>query len=125
MHPEGAHAARLIRSGAASYLNKSRPVSELLEAIRRVVVLGRYVVPELDERVRAKGSDPDDGPARLSEREHQIFLQLVDGLSPADVGNNLSLASSTVSTHIRRIKDKLEVETVAQMVHLAVKWGLR
>lgn len=124
MHPEGPQVARLRRAGAAAYLSKTRPVEELLESIRWVGATGHYAPP--GQAGREEGApEPEVTSSRLSARELQIFLLLVDGRSPTDIGHTLGLASSTVSTLIRRIKTKLEVETVPEFVRLAMRWGMR
>ena len=60
---------------------------------------------------------------QLSDREYEIFQLLAQGKTTADIGEELILAKTTVSTYRRRILDKLEVENLAELMDLATKYG--
>ncbi len=124
MYPEDQYGLRLLSMGAWAYLSKDRPPEELLDAIRRVASGRRYITDSLAELAaspqRAQGPRHD----QLTDREYQVFLLLFHGKSPAMVCEELKLMPSTVSTHIKAIKAKLGVQTLAEIVHYAFRAGI-
>lgn len=124
MHPEDRLAVRLLRSGASGFINKSRPPTEVIDAIRKVSSGGRYVPPAVGELLL-------DGPASagpkhetLTDREYQVFLLILEGRDPSDIAIALHLSPSTVSTHLRRIKEKLGTRTTADIIRYGFRTGL-
>jgi two-component system invasion response regulator UvrY len=69
-------------------------------------------------------SGADNPLEQLSEREFEVFVQLARGQSVNQVAENLSLAPSTVGTHLYNIKQKLAVQNQAEMTLLAVRSGV-
>jgi len=70
---------------------------------------------------------PDDEKLphlKLSSREHQVFSLIIEGHSVTDIASQLDLTASTVSNHLRAIKEKLSAPTVAAIVHYAHRAGL-
>jgi DNA-binding NarL/FixJ family response regulator len=124
MHPEDRYAVRLLRGGAAAYINKARPPTEVLEAIRKAAQGGRYVTQSVGELLLEGGGEGIQPHETLTDREYQIFLLLLEGKAPSDIAKQLFLSMSTVSTHIRRVKDKLGAESSADLVRYAFRAGL-
>ena len=60
----------------------------------------------------------------LSEREYEVFQLLTAGKSNTEISELLFLAKTTVSTHRRRIMDKLDVEDLAGLVKVAMQYDL-
>lgn len=125
MYPENQHGLQLLREGASAYLSKQRPPEELIDAIHRVAHGGTYLTDTLAQRA-LEGSAAREAPPHttFSPREHQVFLLLLQGRSASDIAAELDLHTSTVSNNLRRIKDKLGVNTVADIIHYAHRQGL-
>ena len=70
MHPEDQYAVRLLRAGAAGYLNKEGAAEQLVEAIRKVAAGGKYVSPALAETLVVSLGVDSKGPLHetLSDR---------------------------------------------------------
>lgn len=117
MHPEEQFARRALVGGAAAYVSKERPPGELVVAIRAAMRGETAAAVAPDEVSAAPHSS-------LSEREHQVFMLMVGGRTVSDIAAELDLHSSTVSNHLARIKKKLGVSTVAEMVAYAFAEGL-
>lgn len=116
MHPEEQFARRALAGGAAAYVSKDHPPAVLIDAVRRA---GRG---EVDPRPAV---EPTEAPHRtLTRRENQIFLRMVNGLTVAEVAAELDVHSSTVSNHLAKVRAKLGVSTVAEMVRYAVQHDL-
>ena len=66
----------------------------------------------------------ETSPHRLTARETEVLAALTQGLSNTQIGRKLGVSARTVSTHIERILDKLDVPTRAAAASIAVHMGL-
>ena len=121
MHGEQQYAARVLRAGAAGYLNKDSAAEALLGALRKVAAGGMHI-PE----AAAAGLISSDKPAHaaLSDREFEVLRLLVEGLGPTDIAERLHLSVKTVSTHKTRILEKLDLGSTAELVRYALEQKL-
>lgn len=126
VHPEEQFAVRALRAGAAGYLMKDRTANELVAAIHRVHRGGRYVSPDLAERlVQELQPSADKSPhERLTDREYEILLKIGGGLSVKDIAEQLSLSPKTVSTYRARIIEKSGLSTNAEMIRYVIENNL-
>jgi DNA-binding NarL/FixJ family response regulator len=116
MHPESQFKRRVLREGAAAYISKERPPADLIDAIRRAVT---GATPEPDAALA-------EAPPHtlLTQREHQVFSLLILGRQVADIAAELDVHSCTVSNHLARIRARLGVKTVVEIIHYAYAEGL-
>jgi two-component system, NarL family, invasion response regulator UvrY len=116
-------AVRALRAGASAYLTKASAPEELVRAVRKVVDGGRYVGPELAERLAALVTeDVDTTPHdKLSDREYQVFRMLASGRTVTQAGEELNLSGKTISTYRARILEKLGLHTNADLTIYAVR----
>jgi len=126
MHKEEQFAVRALKVGASGYLTKDCAPEQLAQAIRRVVAGGKYITPAVaDALANAIIPAPLETPHKLlSNREFQIFRMLVSGKSVNEIAQELCLSANTVSTHKRRLMNKLGVDNNASLVRYAVKHQL-
>jgi DNA-binding NarL/FixJ family response regulator len=126
MHSEPQVVSRALNAGAGGYLSKeTNDPGRLLTAIRRVASGGRYVDPEMAERVLFEAGDATDLPHKsLSKREFEIFMLLAQGLGVNRIAVMLDISSKTVSTHKARLMEKLDANTNADLVRYALTNGL-
>jgi len=125
MYPEEQYALQLIHAGAAAYLSKASPPEALLDAIRRAAAGDTSASPAALRKLRLRIPDEEKLPhMKLSSREHQVFSLIIEGNSVTDIASQLDLTASTVSNHLRGIKEKLDAPTVAAIVRYAHRAGL-
>ncbi|APR78209.1 DNA-binding response regulator, LuxR family protein [Minicystis rosea] len=123
MYADASYVRATLSAGAAGYLSKDASEEELLTAIR-AVSQGRLYAPR-DAAAPGRGAEPAAAlHASFSAREHQIFTLLFQGRSVTEIAAELDLTVSTVSTHIGKIKVKLGVRNVAEIVGYAHRVGL-
>jgi DNA-binding NarL/FixJ family response regulator len=119
MYSEEQHARQTVELGAAGYVSKDRAEDELISAIRSVAH-GRLHV----QRSVAPARSASAARGEVSGREHQIVMLLVQGRTVTEIASELDVAVSTVSTYIGRIKIKLGLRTVGEIVGYAYRMGL-
>lgn len=126
MHPEDQFAVRLLKAGAAGYLTKESAGEELVGAIKKVVGGGRYISPSLAERMASYlAIDVRQAPhERLSDREFLILRLIGSGKQVGQIGKELCLSVSTISTYRKRILEKMDLKNNAELTHYAVQKGL-
>ncbi len=122
VHPEGELAMRVIKAGAAGYLNKDIAPEELTEAIRRVVGGKKYVSAALGELLATSlemGSEPPH--ASLSDREYQVLRLIASGKTVSEIAGEIAISVKTVSTYRARILEKMSMRTNAELTHYAIR----
>ena len=126
MHPEENYARRVMRSGAAGYLNKEAAPELLITAIRKVASGGRFVSPGLAELLAIDlAEDGTESPhERLSAREFEVFERIVRGESVSQIAADLHLSPKTISTHRSRILQKMDLRNNADLIRYAIDQGL-
>jgi two-component system invasion response regulator UvrY len=69
--------------------------------------------------------DGDQNPLeKLSPREFEVFVQLAKGQSVLQISETLNLSSSTVGTHLYKLKQKLQLANQSEITLLAMRHGL-
>lgn len=118
MHPEDRFAIRALKEGASGYLTKETAPDELPLAIRKAASGRKYISTSLAEKLADDlQSDTSALPHELlSEREYEVFLMIGSGKTVSQIADELSLSVATVSTHRRRILEKMHLLTNADIV---------
>ncbi len=125
MYDESSHAVRVLRSGAMGFLSKDRPPKEVLDAIRKVYRGGRYITPTLAEYLFERDIDLKKDPHQtMSDREYEVFILLGKGMKPIEIAAQLNLGYSTITTYVHRIKSKLSVHSIGEIVQYAFRHRL-
>ena len=125
MYNEDSHALPFLRAGASAFLSKKRSSVELIKAIRKVHKGGRYITRELSELIFNSGIDIEQSLENsFSDRELQVIRDLVEGLLSVQIAEKMNISASTVNTHVQRIKEKLGVKTIVEIVRYAERNGL-
>lgn len=124
MYAEEQYAVPVMRAGAAAYLSKDRPGEDLLAAIRKAAAGGTYVTETVAEQVlRAPEKGQKLPHETLTAREYQIFTLIVHGSTVSEIAAELDLTAGTVSGHLQKVKTKLGVHSVAEIVSYAHRMG--
>jgi len=125
MHAEEQYAVRAFKTGASGYINKASSGEELRQAILKIINGGQYVGPALAEKMVLQLSQPAKVPHEsLSNRELEVLCSIASGKTVKEIAVNLSLSDKTISTYRRRILDKMDMRTNAELTHYAIRNGL-
>ena len=121
--PEDQYAIRMLKAGADGYLNKGRPPSAVIEAIRKLGRGRKYVSKELAEAMLLNFDNSNNAP-HLSDREYEVLNLFASGLGMTQIAERLSLSVKTVSTYRCRLLEKLNLHNNAELMRYAFKEGL-
>lgn len=113
-----------ICAGASGYLLKKTPPAKILEAIQEINDGGAPMTATIARKVLSvfqSNSPPPSVNYQLSEREREVLAGLVRGFSYKMIADQCSISIDTVRSHIRHIYEKLQVNSKAQAITLAMK----
>lgn len=124
MHNAGKIVAAALKAGADGYLTKDSDPDRLVDVIRTVAGGGKYIDPLMAQSLIFGEVQEKQAHEYLSEREFQIFLMIVAGKSTSQIANELYLSAKTVSTHKKKIFEKMKVTNTAELVRYALEHQL-
>jgi len=125
MHEEPIFASRAFQAGALGYVTKASAPEVLVDAVRAVAQGKRYLSQDMAQALALRSVG--GGEARLdalSNREFEVMRLLVAGDTLAAIAEKLQLSYKTVANHQSLIRQKLGVETHAQLIRLAESSGV-
>lgn len=124
MHDEQVYAKRAIRAGARGYVMKDESFDTVADAIR-IVVNGDIFASEAvkNELLQSLSTPPHQNEtldlSSLSDREMEVLKLIGKGLRPRHIAEELCLSVSTVDTYCQRIRQKLNVEKMKDLIQLS------
>ena len=119
--------AEAIRAGAKGYVPKSSDSDELQFAIKSLLKGQTYVSPSVASGVVGKDASEQDNIsplASLTSREREVMKLLSEGKPNRDVAKVLHISPRTIDSHRSNIMKKLGITSNAELVQLALKYGL-
>jgi DNA-binding NarL/FixJ family response regulator len=99
-------------AGAAGFVIKSAPTSELIEAIRRAARGGVHF-----------SRHPDIGARPLSGREREVLVHLLDGRSNDEIAGAMGVITRTVEAHLTRLYERFDVRSRTELAARAARDG--
>ena len=118
-YPDVSTTVRTIKAGAEDFLTKPVSSDELLHAIERAIArheAARGLKSRLDI-VRAH-------IAKLTPREREVFELVIRGKTNKQVANALGATERTIKAHRQRVMEKMQVQSLAELVSLAERVGV-
>jgi two-component system, NarL family, response regulator NreC len=117
------HVSRALRAGARGYVVKDAKGAELVEAVKTVSAGKRYLSqraspgPGTDLLVDRPTKTPME---RLSARERDVMVRILEGRTSLDIAKELSLSRKTVDTYRARLMVKLGVSNRTALIRFAI-----
>jgi DNA-binding NarL/FixJ family response regulator len=123
MHNEAQVAARALKAGANGYVTKDSEPDILLAAIRKVSAHGKYITPDMAEKMVFDATSTTQRPlhSTLSQRELEVLRQLTNGKSVNEIAEQLAISNKTVSTHKARLMEKMNIASMADLMRYALQ----
>lgn len=121
-----------LRSGVKSYVKKDCDITEIIDSVKETAKGNKFFCGQILETIQKAAIDVNDleldsftcEPVLLSERESEIIVLIAEGLTNAQIAEQLYLSNHTVNTHRKNIMSKLGVKNTAGIVMYAVKMNL-
>lgn len=117
----------VLKAGAKGFMPKNSSLEELEFAIDAVLQGKTYLSPSITSALMSRGPATavlEDPLSVLTKREREILKHLADGMPNRVIGKMLHISTRTVDTHRSNILKKLNVQTNAELVKLAIASGL-
>jgi DNA-binding NarL/FixJ family response regulator len=122
-----------VQAGASGFLLKRASPERLIDAVLTVAAGDSLIDPAVTRDLLDRFVSPAPAAAspaqsrlldRLTAREREVLRLVAEGYPNAEIADLLSLAESTVKTHVKRILAKIEARDRAQAVVIAYRGGL-
>lgn len=126
LHDESIYAERALRFGANGYLMKHAATANILLAVRRILAGGIYLSDAMHGRLAQTLATPGSGAAGpiagLSEREFEILHLIGLGFGTRQISEKLNRSVKTIETHRASLKEKLKLQSGADLIRFAGQW---
>jgi FixJ family two-component response regulator len=109
-----------MKKGAVDFLTKPFDSKELLQTIENAIGKDTHARAEYDERL-----DIRRRIELLSSRENEVLPYIITGMLNKQIASKLGITEKTVKVHRGRIMEKLDVDSVAELVRLSEKAGIK
>lgn len=119
-YDEDIYAMRYLNAGASGFLNKGSSEDEIKEAIKSMIVTGKYVTQTIKDRILDSYilKTPLNPLEKLSVREVEVARLLIKGYGNLEISELLQIKKTTVSTFKNRVFEKLEIDNLAALIEL-------
>jgi FixJ family two-component response regulator len=118
-HGDVPMAVRAMKAGAVDFIEKPFNDELLLESIRRAMALD---VKQRD--MQSQRAEIATRLARLTPREHEVMVMVTNGKANKEIATNLGVSSKTVEAHRARVMEKMEADSLAELVRMAINANL-
>jgi DNA-binding NarL/FixJ family response regulator len=115
---EDIYALRYLNAGASGYLNKGSSEDEMKQALKSMMISGKYITQNIKDRILDSyiSKKPINPLEQLSNREVEVARLLIKGYGNLEIAEMLNIKKSTVSTFKNRIFEKLEIDNLADLI---------
>jgi RNA polymerase sigma factor (sigma-70 family) len=111
---------RAMKAGACDFLEKPVDDAALVDAIHQAVERNRRTRMEQAEIRRIRGRVDS-----LSPKEREVLGLLLTGMLNKQIAFELGITEKTIKVHRSRVMEKMQAASLAELVRLAGKVGLR
>lgn len=125
------HIVSSFAAGAVGYLLKDAPADEITQHIAELVGGGSPISPSVARRMlqhfrpqQAALAEPVPAGQALSPREHEVLCLIEKGLTYEEIAQALGITWHTVTSYLRRVYRKLEVNSRGEAVFEARQRGM-
>ena len=115
----------ILQNGINACLTKDCSEEEILEAVESAIKGERFFCNKvLDSLIEKDDFDYNCDPTILTKRELEIVQLVCDGMTTAQIADELSLSKHTINTHRKNIMGKLHFKTPTELIRYAIETSL-
>lgn len=124
MHDAVTFASQALKSGVRGYVTKTGASDDLTTAVTEVSQGRTFLSAGVAQKIAMQALMGGDDPIhQLSSREFEVFRLLADGKTIEEAAGMLKISQKTVANYNTIVKQKLGVNSPAEMVRLAIRHG--
>ncbi|BCM26190.1 response regulator [Methyloradius palustris] len=122
MHDDIQSARRMFKAGAKGYITKNSNPAELIRAVHKVALGGKYIGSEVSEQMffSQKMMTSENPQIVLTTRELSVLKLLVQGKKVTEIAHQFDLSVKTISAHKINIKQKLSIDNDADLIRYGI-----
>lgn len=126
MHSDKQFISEMFSAGASAYLAKDCVLDELDRAIKAVLARRAYISPSVAGTVVRDYLDHLNAspPSILTTKERAVLQLIAEGKNTKEISLHHRISVKTVEGHRKRIMEKLDIHTVAELTKYAIRAGL-
>ena len=129
MYGDKKYVLEALQAGAKAYVMKKAVTSELIEAVRQVLVGRRYLGTSVsdvvvDAYLEKEESGPTDSYDSLSSREREVLHLAAHSYTNAEIAERLCISRRTVETHRANAMRKLNLDNQTDLLRYALQRGI-
>ena len=128
MYSDSRYVKQMLEAGALGYLVKENAFEEILTALGSLAAGRLYVSPQASGSILqdiAHGQMAGNAAeSPLTARERETLQLIAEGKSTVEIAELLFVSVKTVETHRKKIMDKLELRSVAELTKYAIREGI-
>jgi len=109
-----------MKKGAVDFLSKPFDDNELLDAVKMALLKDSQARVDLKEQKHVMQRLDS-----LTTREHEILTYLITGMLNKQIAYELNISERTVKAHRKQVFDKMGVNSIAELVRLTEKVGIK
>ncbi|NIV75621.1 MAG: response regulator [Gammaproteobacteria bacterium] len=118
-HGDVPMSARAFKAGAMDFLEKPVDEQALIERVREALMRDEH-----SRRLRSERAEVRARLERLTPREREVMVLVVQGQSNKEIAKRLNVSYRTVETHRARVMDKMEADSLSALITMAMACGL-
>ena len=129
MYAKKAFITEMLRAGASGYILKEQAFDELVRAIKMVISDETYLSSKVagivvDDYVQNRDGRSGSSAVVLTQREREVLRLLAEGKPSKEIALLLDISTKTIDACRRRIMQKLNIQSLAELIKYAIREGL-
>lgn len=129
MHSDSQFVSEMLTAGVSGYLLKDCAFEELTRAIYAVYKNQSYLSPSIahtviKDYVQQQSTDETTASAILTAKEREVLQLIAEGHTTKQIASSLHVSVKTIETHRKKIMEKLNIHSIAELTKFAIRQGL-
>ena len=131
VHEDEEYIFQTLKAGASGYLLKNAAPTDLVSAIKAAYRNEAFLSPSISKKVvkeyirQAAGTSREENSyEKLTNREREVLQLLAEGRTVKEIAHLLYLSTKTVQAHRAHLREKLNINSNAELIKYAIRKGL-